>query len=218
VGNLPHSLLYISCGRRFKHNVTFLPPFLLYLSFTTHLQEAHYTEAEFNAPINSLPPSLTHLVLSDSFNYPVDSLPPTLTHLTFGSDFNHPVTALPHSLLHLVFGKGFNQDVTHLPPQITHLTLGSQFTKFIDDIPKSVRQFTKMCPSRTGLRPPVIVNCRFPPIRVLIMETPFSFYGSGRKEELLRIFRLKELPCRIKWKKTDPSPNHDFSWDNNKIY
>lgn len=82
--------------------------------------------------INSLPDSLTKLVLSDSWNHPLEPhvLPKNLTHLVFGKEFNQQIESSLSNLLlleELEFGSGFNESIhpSSLPPNLKQLKLGN---------------------------------------------------------------------------------------------
>lgn len=77
-----------------------------------------------NILVDNLPPSLHHLILSETFNLPVDHLPSSLHSLYFGNDFNQSVDYLPSSLQYLSFGIRFNQPVDHLPSSLCYLSFG----------------------------------------------------------------------------------------------
>ena len=92
----------------------------------------------FNGPLESLPPGLTHLEFGFLFNQPIDALglPAGLTHLKFGwnSQFNQPIESLPSGLTHLFLGGCFNQPISSLPAGLTHLSFGSNFNQPIDTL------------------------------------------------------------------------------------
>jgi hypothetical protein len=97
---------------------------------------------EFNAAIDHLPASLTHLGLSNRFNQPIDRLPLGLAHLTLGNFFDHPVDHLPATLTHLALGVTFREPVDHLPASLTHLRLGCLFNQPIDHLPPGLTHLT----------------------------------------------------------------------------
>lgn len=98
----------------------------------------------FNQPVDNLPPSITHLRLSNKFNQPLKSLPPSLKSLTFGKLFNQdvlPLSLLP-SLTSLHFGRSFNQPLPSLPPSLTSLSFKQNFNQDISNIPDTITHLT----------------------------------------------------------------------------
>jgi len=67
----------------------------------------------------------------------VDSLPPSLTHLVFGFTFNQPLTSLPPSLTHLTVGPNFTYSLDSLPSTVrTHkLAATNEFTNPFHHVP-----------------------------------------------------------------------------------
>jgi hypothetical protein len=97
----------------------------------------------FNKPIDHLPSSLTHLVLSFFFQQPNDNLPASLLYLTLGRKYNKPIDKLPPSLLQLTLGATFNKRLDKLPGSLTHLIAGdSVFNKPINKLPPSITHLT----------------------------------------------------------------------------
>ena len=101
--------------------------------------------SKFNQPVNTLPPSITHLTFGKSFNRTVSNLSTFITHLTFGSFFNQSVDNLPSrsSITHLTFGFYFNHTVSKLPPKLTHLTFGVSFNHPVSHLPLTLTQDRK---------------------------------------------------------------------------
>lgn len=99
---------------------------------------------QFNEPIATLPPTLTHLDLSiTAFNQPVDSLPSSLTHISFGLQFNQSIDHLPNGLTHLsIAASFFDHPVNHLPPSLIHLdfSCSSIFNQRVDLLPTGLKQ------------------------------------------------------------------------------
>ena len=96
--------------------------------------------SKFNQPINSLPPNITKLILSNNFNSPINNLPDKLTKLSleFSHSFSHPLDSLPESLTELKLGKNFSQPIDKLPRNITVLELGEYFSQPICNLPPKI--------------------------------------------------------------------------------
>lgn len=88
----------------------------------------------FDAPIDNLPRSLTHLTIAGEFNQPINRLPLNLTHLTLMGRFNQYLDNLPASLTHLVIGEPFKKPINRLPPKL-RVFFGGKFK--LKDLPQS---------------------------------------------------------------------------------
>ncbi|CAK8992687.1 unnamed protein product [Durusdinium trenchii] len=112
--------------------------------------------------VESLPSSLTELILHPDFNQSLEKVlwpgslqslsfgfsfnqtlegtiwPNQLRSLTFGAEFNQHLDewALPSSLESLTFGIGFNRSLDHvsLPDGLKHLTFGTFFNKSLEQV------------------------------------------------------------------------------------
>lgn len=77
-------------------------------------------------PTNQLgefPQSLQVLIFDADYNFPVNSLPPKLTKWNCGFTWNHPLPDLPSSITELEFGHDFSHKITTLPKNTKTLTL-----------------------------------------------------------------------------------------------
>ncbi len=119
-----------------------LPPSLTHLAFNEAVNSNDIDILTRLIQMENFPLSLTHLKLGTMFNHCVESLPPLLTYLTFGDRFNQSVDVLPHSLAYLEFGRDFNQKVDSLPPSLIHLVFGDKFNQAVDLLPCSLTHLT----------------------------------------------------------------------------
>ncbi len=126
----------------------------------THLKimaigtEKPHDSSHYIHPLNSLPPSITHLTFlaefwkSDSsqtlvcFSQNQVSFLPKLTHLALSYTFNQPINFLPQSLTHLTIGNRFNLPVDSLPSSLTHIKFGMRFNQPVDFLPHSLTHLT----------------------------------------------------------------------------
>ncbi|KAF2069778.1 hypothetical protein CYY_008901 [Polysphondylium violaceum] len=126
---LPTSLSFLKFGKSWNQNLDFLNgtgDSLRYLELG----------GDFNKPILSSLPSLTHLVFGSNFNQLIKKsiLPQSLVHLKFGFQFDQliMVDSLPNSLQILKFGHSFNQNIKYpLPTNLKTLIFGSKFNSLI---------------------------------------------------------------------------------------
>lgn len=94
----------------------------------------------FDRPVDSLPPTLTHLTLGLYFNQQITLLPPTLTHLTLGNHFNQLVDCLPANIQSLILDTRFNQPISHLPSSLAFLQIKNTSYKYsLETIPESTK-------------------------------------------------------------------------------
>jgi hypothetical protein len=113
------------------------------------------------------------------FNQPVDHLPPNLSHLTFGYRFNHEVDHLPPNLTFLLFGYSFNQSIEHLPSSVQHLSVGISFHQPIYHLPSSLTHFTLVLFSN-GILEALSQVLSFPPFFCQLEIVIATDYGNGR--------------------------------------
>ena len=109
-------------------------PNINFSTFFEKVQNIHKLTIEHDEPpivINSLPQTLTHLILIGGWipGY-LPILPQTLTHLILiGGWIPGYLPILPQTLTHLILSGNFNQPIENFLPQyLTHLTLGREFS------------------------------------------------------------------------------------------
>ncbi|KAF2068350.1 hypothetical protein CYY_010324, partial [Polysphondylium violaceum] len=136
--NIPPSVHTLVLGTHFQAPIVSLPPTITQMVFSGELEQ----------PLDTInfPPSLKYLYFNDSFLHDIyeDDLPNGLTHLVFGN-FGGQIESLPQSCHHLEFdyqGSSDLDDCNVIPPQIKHLKFTSDYPIKIPPTVKSLMTFS----------------------------------------------------------------------------
>ena len=148
---LPPNLTYLYINSDFNKPLHHLPPSLLELEIGPYLDQCllpnltyfDFHSHDFNQPLDRLPASLLQLtVFSSAFNQALDSLPPFLTHLSLSDPYNEPLNHLPNSLTSLSLGRHYSQPLLHLPPALCVLKVDVRKVKTV--LPPFVSVITQL--------------------------------------------------------------------------
>ncbi|KAF2068848.1 hypothetical protein CYY_009828, partial [Polysphondylium violaceum] len=136
--NIPPSVHTLVLGTNFEAPIISLPPTITQMVFSGELQQ----------PLETIyfPPSLKYLYFNDSFLHDIhrNDLPNGLTHLVFGN-FGGQIESLPQSCHHLEFDYQGSSDLDEsnvIPPQIKHLKFTSDYPIKIPHTVKSLMTFS----------------------------------------------------------------------------
>lgn len=123
---LPSSLLTLQLGKGFN---CFLP-------LPLNLLSLHMSIESDQCPLDTLPDSLTSLIIDSNYNFPILHFPNNITHLKLGSGYNHPILSLPPFITTLIFSQNFDCALPPLPSSIEVLSLFNSFNDSLPLLPK----------------------------------------------------------------------------------
>lgn len=170
----------------FNHKSSFFPTITPLCEQFTLLSNSK--RAPFSPSVDSLPPSLSHLILGDGFNSNLSKLPSSITHLLIQGDFDKNVI-FPSSLTHLICFKVRNTFASPLLPSslVSFVHIDSHFSvRFPPSLP-SLQQFyfdytihvppfshIPISPCLTHLWLPILPSPSSPPSSPVLKNSSFS--------------------------------------------